>query len=79
MSRARLLSFAESPTAERFMTKTAAKEITRTIGQKRKQLAAIRGEVEDLLDYLDLVEARARDHGKPRLTHAEVKKRYGLE
>ena len=34
------------------MTKTAAKEITRTIGQKRQQLAAIRGEVVGLLDYL---------------------------
>ena len=42
------------------MTKAAAKEITRTIGQKRKHLAAIRDEVEDLLDYLDLAEARAR-------------------
>jgi len=61
------------------MTKTVTKEITRTIGQKRKQLAAIRAEVEDLLDYLDLAEARARDQGKPRLTHAEVKKRYGLQ
>ena len=45
----------------------------------RKQLAVIREEVEDLLDYLDLVEARARDQDKPRLTHADVKKRYGLE
>lgn len=61
------------------MTKTIAREITRTIGQKRKQLAAIREEVEDLLDYLKLVEARARDQGKPRLTHADVKKRYGLQ
>ncbi len=61
------------------MTKTAAKEITRAIGQKRQQLAAIREEVEDLLDYLDLVEARTRDRDKPRLTHAEVKKRYSLE
>ena len=60
------------------MTKTAAKEITRAIGQKRKQLAVIREEVEDLLDYLDLAEARARDKGKPRLTHADLKKRYGL-
>ena len=61
------------------MTKTAAKEITRAIGQKRKQLAVIREEVEDLLDYLDLAEARTRDKGKPRLAHAEVKKRYGLQ
>jgi hypothetical protein len=31
-----------------------------------------------LNDYLDLIEAHVRDEGKPRLTHAEVKKRYGL-
>ena len=61
------------------MTKTIERDITRTIGQKRKQLAVIREEVEDLLDYLDVMEARARDQGKPRLTHADVKKRYGLE
>ncbi len=61
-----------------FMTKTAAKEIARAIGQKRKQLNAIREDVEGLLDYLDLAEARARDEGKPRLTHQEVKKRFGV-
>jgi hypothetical protein len=61
------------------MTKTIEREITRTIVQKRKQLAVIREEVEDLLDYLDVVEARARDQGRPRVTHAEVKKRYNLE
>jgi len=30
-------------------------------------------------DYLDLAEARVCDEGKPRLTHDEVKKRYGLK
>jgi hypothetical protein len=30
-------------------------------------------------DYLDLTEARVRDEGKLRLTHAEVKKRYGIK
>ena len=60
------------------MTKTAAKEITRTIGQKRKQLTALREEVEDLLDYLDLLEARAHDQGKRRLSQAEARKRYGM-
>jgi len=34
-------------------------------------------EMEEFDDYLDLTEARVRDEGKPRLTHAEVKKRYG--
>ena len=47
------------------MTKTTAREITRAIGQKRKQLAAIREEVEDLLDYLKAGGGRAPDQGKP--------------
>lgn len=46
---------------------------------KAKHHAAIREEVEDLFDYLDVLEARARDNGKPRLTHGEIKKRYGLK
>ncbi|MGD0061693.1 MAG: hypothetical protein ABSD58_19975 [Verrucomicrobiia bacterium] len=46
---------------------------------QRERLAAIRNEVEDLFDYLDVLEARARDNGKPRLAHAEVKSRYGLK
>jgi LytS/YehU family sensor histidine kinase len=49
------------------------------ISRKRKQIASLREELEDLNDYLDLVEARVRDEGKPRLTHAEVKKRYGVK
>jgi hypothetical protein len=61
------------------MTKTIERDITKTIQTKRKELAAIRGELEDLFDYLDLLEARARDDGKPRITQAEMKKRYGLK
>jgi LytS/YehU family sensor histidine kinase len=51
----------------------------RGIHKKREQIAALREELEDLNDYLDLVEARVRDEGKPRLTHEEVKKRYGVK
>jgi LytS/YehU family sensor histidine kinase len=51
----------------------------RSISRKREQIATLREELEDLNDYLDLTEARVRDEGKPRLTHAEVKKRYGLK
>jgi len=32
-----------------------------------------------LLDYLDVLEARAQDMDKPRLNHAEVKKRFGVK
>ena len=55
------------------------RKIDRTIRRKREELVSLREEVEDLIDYLDIIEARARDAGKPRLTHTEVKKRYGLK
>ena len=58
------------------MTKTLEREIGRTVRQKRRQLSEIREEVEDLLDYLDLLEARVKDAGKPRISHEEVKKQY---
>jgi hypothetical protein len=58
------------------MTKAVDKKVERTIAQKRRELIAIRTEIEDLLDYLVVLEARARDAGKPRLAHGEIKKRY---
>ena len=58
------------------MTKTLEREIGETLRKKRRQLSEIREEVEDLLDYLNVLEARAKDAGKPRLSHDEVKKRY---
>lgn len=76
MSKERLLSFVESEIGKTYMTKTLIRDIGRTVAKKRQQLSAIREEVEDLLDYLDLVEARARDAGKPRVSHAEMKKRF---
>ncbi len=79
MSRVVLLQSAESAIEKMFMTKTAQQTVVRSISRKREQIATLREELEDLNDYLDLVEARVRDAGKPRLTHAEVKKRYGLK
>lgn len=74
-----LLLFGESAIEKMFMTKTAQQTVVRSISRKREQIATLREELEDLNDYLDLTEARVRDEGKPRLTHAEVKKRYGLK
>jgi LytS/YehU family sensor histidine kinase len=62
-----------------FMTKTVQQAVVRSISQKRVQIATLREELEDLNDYLDLVEARVRDADKPRLSHAEVKKRFGVK
>jgi LytS/YehU family sensor histidine kinase len=61
------------------MTKALQQTVVRSISRKREQIATLREELEDLNDYLDLVEARVRDQDKPRLTHTEVKKRNGLK
>jgi len=43
-----------------------------------KQIGSLREQMEDLSDYLDLLEARARNKGKPTFTTAEVRKQLGL-
>ena len=73
------MSSAESVIGKMCMTKAVQQAAVRSISRKREQIATLREELEDLNDYLDLVEARIRDEGKPRLSHAEVKKRYGLK
>lgn len=61
------------------MSKTIDKELSKTIREKREQLLAIREEVEDLIDYLEVLEARASDQSRPRAGHSEVMKRYGVK
>ena len=43
-----------------------------------KQIGSLREQMEDLNDYLDLLEARARNKGKPTLTTDQVRKHLGL-
>lgn len=43
-----------------------------------KQIGSLREQMEDLNDYLDLLEARARNKGKPTYTTDEVRKQLGL-
>jgi hypothetical protein len=42
------------------------------------QISALREQMEDLNDYLDLLEARARNKGKRIYTTDEVRKQLGL-
>lgn len=42
------------------------------------QISVLRGQMEDLNDYLDLLEARARNKGKRTFTTEEVRKQLGL-
>ena len=61
------------------MNKTIDRELNREIREKREQLVAIREEVENLIDYLEVLEARAKDKSKSRTAHAEVMKRYRVK
>lgn len=51
----------------------------KTIQEKREQLRVIREEIENLVDYLDVLKARVRDQNKPRTAHTEVMKRYRVK
>ena len=42
------------------------------------QISLLREQVEDLNDYLDLLEARARNRGKRTFITEEVRKQLGL-
>jgi len=44
-----------------------------------KRIGELREELEDLVDYLDLLEARARNFGKKHYAADQVKKMLGLK
>lgn len=44
-----------------------------------ERIAELRQEVEDVIDYLDLLEARAQNFGKRRYSTEQVKKMLGLK
>jgi cell division protein FtsB len=43
-----------------------------------KQIGSLREQMENLNDYLDLLEARARNKGKPTFTTDDGRKQLGL-
>jgi hypothetical protein len=44
-----------------------------------ERIAELRQELEDVIDYLDLLEARAQNFGKRRYSTEQVKKVLGLK
>ncbi len=44
-----------------------------------ERIAELREELENLIDYLDLLEARARNFGKKRYNTEQVKKMLGIK
>ena len=60
------------------MTKTVLKQVDNQIKQRRVQVSQLHSELEDLEDYLDVLEARRDSLGKKTVTQAEMEKRFGL-
>lgn len=56
----------------------AEKPIAKARNNVIRQISSLREQMEDLNDYLDLLEARARNKGKRTFTTDEVRKQLGL-
>lgn len=58
------------------MTKT--QNFVRVIRQKRREISRLQEDLTDILDHLAVVEARAKNVGKPTYSLAEVRAKLGL-
>ena len=61
------------------MTEPALKELDADIRKKRQQVGQLRQDLEDMEDYLDVLEARRKSLGKPLLTQAQAERRYAAK
>ena len=58
------------------MTKAVLERVDSEIKRRRCEVSKLHEELEDLEDYLDVLEARRRAIDKPAYTQAEMEKRY---
>lgn len=58
----------------RLMTKAALKNVTSEIARKRREVTRLQEDLEDMLDHLAVIEARAKSAGGKRYSTAEVKR-----
>ena len=60
------------------MTKAVLERVDTEIKRRRSEVSRLHTELEDLDDYLDVLDARRRSLGKRTYTQAEMEKRYGV-
>ena len=60
------------------MTKTQSRALAGDIRRTRREVRKMRALLDDMIDYLDLLDARARDDGR-RLDFADVCKKLKLK
>jgi hypothetical protein len=58
------------------MTKATLRILDVDIKKRRREVSRLQEDLEDLEDYLDILEARRKSIGKATLTQAEVERRY---
>jgi Skp family chaperone for outer membrane proteins len=58
------------------MTKAVLERVDTAIKRRRTEVTRLHAKLEDLEDYLDVLEARRRALGKRTYTQAEMEKRY---
>ena len=61
------------------MTKAVLERVDNEIKNHRIQVAQMHEELEDLEDYLDILEARRQSLGKKTYTQAEMEARYAAK
>ncbi len=59
---------------KRLMTKAALKNVTSEIARKRREVTRLQDDLEDMLDHLAVIEARAKSASGKRHSTAEVKR-----
>ena len=60
------------------MNDRTLKTLDADIRSRRDEVSRLRGQLEDIEDYLDILEARRRALRQPKLTQAKVAVRYGV-
>jgi len=61
------------------MTKAVLENVGAEIKNRRRQVAHMHEELEDLEDYLDVLEARGKSLGKKTYTQTEMEARYAAK
>ena len=61
------------------MSKSALEQVDAEIERRRSEVSKLHEQLEDLEDYLDVLEARRKSAGKPTYTQSEMEKRYRRE
>ena len=60
-------------------TKAVLERVDAEIRRRRSEVTRLHAELEDLDDYLDVLEARRRAGGKRTFSQADMEKRYGAK